>query len=163
MMKRYQALFRKYYKAIKAGIITSSAIVVFAEYLLWPAYYRGSISSTIGILSLAIFPLLIMTACLAGAISVRLYEEELNKGEVNILAISAMSGLIAGIVSMVLGYLLSWASPLIVGSNRYVPSASICIVFTAPVSMAVLAVIGGLLYSYVYSENKGGNGERKVL
>jgi hypothetical protein len=148
-------LFGKYIKAVKAGFITCSAIIILqlVEHWLWHAYHRG-LSGTIGVLSLMVFPLLVLVAGLGGAISVRLYEDELRKGEVNILAISTIPGLISGIASLGLGSLLNWAYALVFGSSYYVPSASICIVFTAPVSMTVLAVIGGLVYSYVYSESK---------
>jgi uncharacterized protein YacL len=145
-------VFGRYIKAMKAGLIASAAIVILqlAEQVLWQGYTMGRIGA-VGMLSIAIFPLLVLTASLSGAICVRMYHEQLRRAEVNIIVISAIPGFIAGIVSMLLGYLLDLALPLF-SNGQYMPSASVCIVFTAPVTMTVLAVAGGLIYQAVYAD-----------
>lgn len=155
-------VFGRYIKAMKAGLITSAAIVILqlAEQVLWPGYVMGSLGAT-GTLSLAIFPLLVLTASLSGAICVRMYRDELCRAEVNIVAISALSGFTAGIVSMALGYLLDLALPLF-SNSQHVPSASVCIVFTAPVTMTILAVAGGLIYEAVYADKSKTGTQEKI-
>lgn len=145
-------VFGRYIKAMKAGLIASAAIIILqlAEQVLWPGYVIGSLGAA-GMLSLAIFPLLVLTAALSGAISVRMYYDQLRRAEVNVVAISAVSGFTAGIVSMALGYLLDLALPLF-SNSQHMPSASVCIVFTAPVTMTILAVAGGLIYEAVYAD-----------
>lgn len=149
-------MFVRYVNAIKTSIIMSFAIILLqlVDHILWPSYIAGKMGVAIGGFSLATFPLLVLVAGLAGAICVRSYENQIKGRKVNIYAVTALSGFILGIITMAIEYILDLVFPSSYAISYYVPPASVCIVFTAPVSMTVLAIVGGLIYLYVYADRR---------